>query len=198
MSLMTLEFIGLFVTLQDAMKQTQSLSQTQTPEPGDIDLVSTWLRLDLPRLIAGVLAGVFAGIVMVAFAGVLCKMAGWELLLPLKVPALAVLGNEATELGMNPKALIVGFVVHSMVTGLLGGVYAHFTQTNKLLPLLGAGFVWGTFSWIFIFNLFTKSFLEVRTLDLPAGPAFFVHLVFGFSLASISYFDQIVCGRVRD
>ncbi len=180
------------------MKNSLSQNAGTAHEPGDMDLVSTWLRFDLPRLIAGAMAGVFAGVVMLVVAGLLCRVAGLDPLLPVKVPASPILGNDATAFGFQMPALITGFVVHSMVCGLLGTVYAHFTQTNKLLPLLGAGFVWGTFSWIFIFNLFTKSFIEVRTLDLPAGPAFFVHLAFGFSLASISYFDRFVCGRVRD
>jgi len=176
----------------------KSFTQTgASHEPGEMDLVAIWLRFDLPRLISGAMAGVFAGIIMLIFAGILCKLGGLDPLLPVKVPATTLFGGEATALGFHAKYIVTGFIIHSMVTGLLGIVYGHFTQTNRTLPLLGAGFVWGTFSWIFIFNLFTKSFLAVRTLELPAGPAFFVHLAFGLSLVSISYFDEIVCGRVR-
>jgi len=57
--------------------------------------------------------------------------------------------------------------------------------------------MWGTLSWIFINNLFVPSFLNVREIELPNGPAFFVLLVFGLLLASLKIFDRIICGRTR-
>ena len=175
----------------------QEKSKSILPEDGDFNLVALWLKFDLPRLIAGLLAGLFAGVVMAIAAGVFAKLGGEEFLYPVKIAASPILGLEATAYGMNLGPIILGFIVHETICGVLGMVYAHFTKTNELLPLLAAGFVWGTFSWVFIQNLFVRSFIEVRTADLPSGIAFFVLLIFGFSLSSIRIFDRIVCGKVR-
>ncbi|RYZ68937.1 MAG: hypothetical protein EOP09_08615, partial [Proteobacteria bacterium] len=171
--------------------------QNQTPRPvvaeeeGDFNLVEIWLQFDLPRLIAGFMAGLFAGVVMAVFAGILAVLGGYEFLYPVKIAAAPFLGNVATATGFSG-AVILGFIVHEVICGVLGMVYSHFTKTNKILPLLGAGFMWGTFSWVFIQNLFVRSFQDVMTAELPSGAAFFVLLVFGFSLSSIRVFDRMV------
>jgi hypothetical protein len=175
----------------------QENSKSLVPEDGDFNLIEMWLQFDLPRLIAGLFAGLFAGVVMAAAAGVFATIGGYEFLYPVKIAAAPFLGNEATALGMNLGPIVLGFIVHEVICAALGMVYAHFTKTNQLLPLLGAGFMWGTFSWVFIQNLFVRSFIDVRTADLPSGIAFFVLLIFGFSLSSIRVFDRIVCGKIR-
>ncbi len=162
-----------------------------------MDLVATWLVFDLPRTIAGAMAGIFAGLVAWVFAGALATLGGLEFWYPFKVPALTLLGGDAMRYGVTA-AIGIGTIIHCAICAVLGMVYAHFVKTNKWAPLLGAGFMWGTFSWIFINNLFIRSFQSVRELDLPNGAAFFVLLVFGFSLASLRIFDRIVCGRARD
>jgi hypothetical protein len=161
-----------------------------------MDLVATWLIFDLPRTIAGAMAGVFAGLVALVFAGLLATLGGLEFWYPMKIAAAPMMKNDAMTIGFT-SAVILGLIVTSVICAVLGMVYAHFTKTNKLLPLLGAGFMWGTFSWIFINNLFVKSFQNVKELDIPAGPAFFIYLVFGFSLVSIRLFDRVICGRAR-
>ena len=161
-----------------------------------MDLVATWLVFDLPRTIAGAIAGVFAGIVAWTFAGLLAKSGGYEFWFPFKVPAAVVLGRDAMTYGMT-SAIVVGTLIHSLICALLGMVYSHFVKSNKNSALLGAGFMWGTFSWVFINNLFVRSFLNIRELELPNGAAFFILLVFGFSLASLKIFDRIICGRAR-
>ena len=165
-------------------------------EEGEMNLVAIWLTFDLPRTIAGVMAGIFAGIVAWVFGGIIAMSAGMEFWVPFKLAATPIMGATAMNYGFNA-AIIVGLIVHSALCGVLGGVYAHFTKTNKTLPLLGAGFMWGTFSWIFIQNLFVRSFLDVRTYAIPSGVAFFVLLVFGLSLVSIKFFDRLVCGKTR-
>jgi hypothetical protein len=115
---------------------------------------------------------------------------GLEAFYPVKIPAIPLLGAEAMVLGPQLSALVTGLAVHLLLSAVLGIAYAHFTVTNTLLPLLGAGFVWGTFSWIFIFNLFIQSFTEINALQLPRGPALFVCLAFGFALSSVRWFDR--------
>jgi hypothetical protein len=180
-----------------ATNQATPTSSSVPPfEEGDIDLVATWLVFDLPRTIAGAIAGIFAGLVAWTFAGFLAKSGGYEFWFPFKIPAAVVMGRDALTYGMT-SAIVVGTVIHSTICAVLGMVYSHFVKSNRPIALLGAGFMWGTFSWIFINNLFVRSFLNVREMELPNGPAFFILLVFGFSLASLKVFDRIICGRSR-
>lgn len=167
---------------------TQSIQH----EDGDIDLVAMWLKYDRTRLVAGAMGGLTAGLVALAFAMILASIGGYEFWMPAKFPALPFLGNEATAFGFNIKALAVGVFVHELLAMILGMVYAHFTVTNSLLPLLGAGFVWGTFSWIFIFCLYVQSFREISAMQLSRGAALFVMLVYGFSLVSVGTFDKML------
>jgi hypothetical protein len=159
----------------------------------DMDIVAIWLRKDPKRWVAGILAGAFAGVLALAFACVLAKIGGMEILFPIKVAAVPILGNEATAYGMTP-AVLIGFVIHELLCMFLGFVYAHFTGTNELPTLLGAGFTWGVFSWIFIFNLFVQSFADIQALHLSKGAGFFVMLVFGLSLTSTAFFDRMIRG----
>ena len=161
-------------------------------EEGDINLIELWITFDFPRIAAGAVTGIFAGLVAWTFAGVIAASAGLEFWYPFKIAATPLLGNSAMNFGMSG-AVFVGLTVHCGLCAVLGMVFSHFVKTNKLVPLLGAGFMWGTFSWVFIQNLFVRSFLDVRTADIPSGIAFFVLLVFGFSLASIRIFDGIFC-----
>ena len=172
------------------------MNHTEHTHDEDYNLVETWLTFDLPRIIAGVMSGIFAGIVAAVFGGLLYTLAGQEFWIPLKVAAAPILGNHAFNYGFGG-AVILGLIVHSIICAVLGGIYAHFIKTNHLPALLGGGFMWGTFSWVFIQNLFVRSFQDVMTADIPSGPAFFVLLVFGFSLSSIKVFDRIVCGKTR-
>jgi hypothetical protein len=165
-------------------------------EEGDINIVTSWLIFDLPRTIAGAMAGVFAGLVAWTFAGFLAKAGGYEFWYPFKIPATIILGRDALTSGMT-SAVVIGTIVHSIICAVLGMVYSHFVKSNRIDALLGAGFMWGTFSWVFINNLFVRSILNVRELELPNGPAFFVLLVFGFSLATLKIFDRLICGRTR-
>jgi hypothetical protein len=166
-----------------------------TMETEDVNLVETWLKKDTQRWMAGIAAGLFAGLVMLAFAGLMSVVAGMEFWFPIKVSALPFLGNGATEYGMILPNILVGLIVTEVICAILGLIYAHFTATNALPSLLGAGLVWAAFSWIFIFNLFVQSFRPVLNARLPSGAAFPVMLVFGISLTSVAFFDKMIRGN---
>ncbi len=180
-------------TSQSSSAPTHSVPQ----EEGEMDLVALWLIFDLPRTIAGAISGITAGMIAMVFAAVLAKSGGYEFWYPFKIPAAPLLGNDALTYGMTP-AIFVGTAVHSVICAVLGMVFSHFVKWNKMSALLACGFMWGTFSWIFINNLFVNSFQNIRELSIPKGPAFFVLLVFGFSLSTLKIFDRMICGRARD
>ncbi len=156
----------------------------------ETNIVEIWLRRDSVRWMAGALAGAFAGLVAMAFAMILAVAAGHELWFPIKVAALPILGNDATAVGLTLGSIVVGLAAHQLLCIFLGVVFAHFTGTNSLAPLLGVGLVWGIFGWIFINNLFSRSFPAIRAAELSVGAAFFVWIVYGLSLTSVSFFDR--------
>jgi hypothetical protein len=162
-------------------------------EPGEEDIVALWLRKDPVRWVAGIAAGIVAGVFSLVFAMILSKMNGLDLFYAARIPALPVLGSTAMEY-TNSMGILVGVAVHLLICSVLGFVYAHFTGTNAMTRLLGAGLVWGLFSWIFITNLFAMSFTDVAAVGYSRGAGLFVNLVFGLSLTSVAFFDQAFRG----
>ena len=94
-------------------------------------------------------------------------------------------------------SIVVGLVSFEMLCAFLGAVFAHFVFSNASGPLLGMGFTWGAFSWIFINNLFSPSFLDVRAANISRGAAFGFWMVFGLSLTSVAFFDRVLRGNKR-
>ena len=158
----------------------------------DLDVVAIWLRKDPARWIAGIFAGAFAGLVAIVFAMFLCKLGGMDPWSPIKVGAIPLMGGDAMELGVHMKFIVTGLITELALAAWLGFCYAHFTGAGASPKvLLGASFTWGCFSWIFIFCLYIQSFTEIKVLMLPKGPAFFIMMVYGLSLASVSFFDRM-------
>ena len=155
-------------------------------------LVETWLQKDPIRWISGALAGAFGGAMYLLFRIVVEGMTGPDLWAPLKFAGLPFLGQDALEYGFQVKQIFVGVLAHEGLCVFLGVVFAHFTRTNKVHYLLGMGFTWAAFSWVFINNLFTPSFRAVFIAKGPESTAFLACLVFGFSLASVAVFDRIL------
>lgn len=166
----------------------------QIDTTGDINIVALWLRKDTTRWTAGILGGLMAGAVAMAFAMILSSIGGREFWYPAKLMAAIVSGPEATALGAHFGAILGGFVVFEILCAFFGFVYAHFTVTNHLPALLGMGLVWAAFSWIFIWNLFLHSFKVIFNASLPSVAALAVCLVYGLALTSVSFFDRAMRG----
>ncbi len=154
------------------------------------NLVEKWLRRDPVRWIAGGMAGVFAGAVAMGLAMVLASCAGMEIWFPVKLIGTVLLGASATEMGGAAGGIVAGSMVIGVLGALLGFVFSHFTYTNSIKALLAMGLVWGTFSWIFIWNLFLPSFKTIFAAQIPAGPVLPVCLIFGLALSSVAFFDR--------
>jgi len=161
------------------------------------NLVEVWLRRDPVRWLSGGLAGLLAGAVAMAVAMGIATSFGFELWFPVKLVGTIALGPTATEMGTNMKSVYVGGSIIEGLCLFLGVIFAHFTGTNNLVALLSMGLVWGTFSWIFIWNLFLQSFRPIFAAQIPSGPVFPVCLAFGLSLASVAFFDFIFRGKRR-
>src|SRR4051794_9245062 len=92
----------------------------------DMNLVEMWTRKDPTRWVAGILAGLFAGLVSLVAAGLVSSAAGYEFWFAPKLAATIVLGGKATYTGMNPVSIGVGVVLYEVVAAFLGFAYAHF------------------------------------------------------------------------
>ena len=160
----------------------------------DRDIVSMWLKIDPKRIIAGLLAGLFAAALSAAFAAVFAKFLGADPQFPIRFAAIPWMGENAMRFD-NGMAIGVGLLTHTALCCFLGVIYAHFTAINAMPALLGAGMMWGTFSWIFISCLFVQSFRDIAALELPKGVFFPINIVFGLALASTGFFDRQLRGR---
>ncbi len=160
----------------------------------EYNLVEVWLRKDPIRWISGGLAGLFAGIVAMGLAMFIASSVGMESWFPVKLISTVALGPSATEIG-NMKAVLVGGFIFEALCLFLGIIYAHFTGTNFLGALIPMGLVWGTFSWIFIWNLFMQSFKPIFAAQISSAVAFPVCITFGLALSSVAFFDQKLRGK---
>ncbi len=164
----------------------------------DLNVVELWTTPDLPRVIAGILAGCFAAFVMSVCAAIFAKSAGMEFTFPWKFAGTLIVGGEGTEFGNSGLgfiSILSGAVLIEIVGGFLGAVFAHFVKTNHKPSLAWMGIVWALFSWIFIWNLFLQSFATIRWAQISAGAAFPITIAFGLALVSVAFFDSIVRGR---
>lgn len=160
----------------------------------EFPLVEMWLKKNPVRWVAGVLAGFFAGAVMLGFAMVLSSLGGLDFWYPVRIFATVILGPDAMAYGAGPQTLAVGFIFAEFLCGFLGFVYAHFTGNNHFPSLLGIGVTWALFSWIFINNLFSPSIRAIYVMEVHQGAALFVWLVFGLALTSVAFFDRVLRG----
>lgn len=156
---------------------------------GEYPVLKLWGTLRPKRLLAGLFAGWVAGIMMFLFGVVVCMFAGLDLLMPIKVAAIPVVGAEALRIGMT-SAVLVGILFQATLMGFLGAAYAHFTGFNHVKALFPMGLTWGIFGWVFIHSLMFKSFIDYRTAGLHDGVMFFAWIVYGVSLMSVMFFDR--------
>ncbi len=157
--------------------------------PGEYNVVELWAKFRAERLKAGVLAGIFAGVMMQIFGMVYCLVKGQDITKPMRISALPILGNAALQFG-NSSGIVVGLIMFFLLAVVLGTTYAHFTGTNHKWNRFGVGLTWGAYSWIFITCLFSPAFRAYEEAQIPRAPMFFAWLVFGISLMSVAWFDK--------
>ena len=163
------------------------------PQDNDINLVALWTSVDKVRWAAGIVSGAIAGAIAMAVGGVISVSHGLEFIFPVKLMGTVLLGNTATAYG-NSAGFVAGVVVMGFLSMLWGFVYGHFVRSNSLGALLGMGFTWSAFSWIFIWNLFLHSVKAISASEVPSTAAAAVCLGYGFGMAVIAIVDPIFRG----
>jgi hypothetical protein len=164
---------------------------THAEVENDYNIVALWTSVDVTRWIAGVIAGVIAGCIAATVAGMIATSQGYEFLFPVKLLGTALLGREATAYG-NVAGLLAGIIVWGVFTVGWGFVFGHFVRTNHFFSLLGMGFTWGVFSWVFTWNLYLHSVKAISASNIPPGPAFAVCLAYGFGMMTIGLVDKAI------
>jgi hypothetical protein len=162
----------------------------------EVSLVGPWLKADPARWMAGIAGGALAGLIATGVACLLAKGSGLGAGFPMRLMATPIFGNAATQIG-NSTATVAGFVVIEALAAFFGFVYAHFVRASTIGGLLSMGVVWALFSWVFIFNLFMPAFKPFFWAGIPQSATFLVTLVYGISLTSVGFFDQIFRGKAR-
>jgi hypothetical protein len=156
--------------------------------PGEYNVVELWTKFRGARIRAGIMAGIFAGVMMQLFGVAYCAVKGMDLAMPFKIAALPIIGRDALAFGSVP-GLVVGLIMFYVLMSFLGAVYAHFTGNNHTGVRFGIGITWGAWGWVFITCLFSPSFQAYNEADIPRGVMFFAWMVYGISLMSVKWFD---------
>jgi len=155
----------------------------------DMNIVALWLRKDPKRWILGGLIGFVAGLISMAVGGGIASYYGLQASFPIKLLGTPIIGASATEF-TSSSGFIAGFAVYSFICIFWGVLYGHFVASAKFANLLAMGLVWGTFLWVFNWNLYLQSFKLIYAAQVDSRPAFAVCVVYGFSLALIGFLDR--------
>ena len=169
-----------------------SSSSPVLSDENDLDLVKVWLQTDPLRWIAGILGGLVAAALACLVAGLLARAHGMEFLFPVKLMATPIVGSAATEYTAPFSSILAGAIFIAVIGAFWGLVFGHFVFATRLLPLLGMGFTWGAFTWVFIWNLMLPSFRTIHDARISPAAAFLICMTFGLGMTSTAIFKKVV------
>jgi hypothetical protein len=133
-------------------------------------------------------AGVVAGIVMAMAAMVIAAIAGHGFWAPPRAITGTVFGAEYAGSGFAVGSVVVGMMLHMMLSAAFGVVYALLvglaTRTLATGPQVVAGMAWGLVLWAVNTFLIAPQLAggELLTEAMPAWTWLVVHLLFGAML----------------
>jgi hypothetical protein len=162
----------------------------------DVNVVALWTSVDGARWAAGLVSGWIAGVIAMAVAGLIAINHGYQFVFPVKLLGTCLLGAQATAYDSH-SGLMAGAAVCAFIFGLWGFVYGHFVRSNSLYSLLGMGFTWGAFLWIFDWNLILHSVKTISASEVPSGAAFATCMAYGFGMSVIAIVEPIFKGGRR-
>ena len=143
------------------------------------DISYIWTRVNKRWLASGFLAGLGAGLVMLAFAAFLSTNLAREISFPAKLIGAALFGGKAlaTDSIVGGTA---GLILHLTLSGFFGLVFAQFVlETSRKRVLIFLGALAGLAVWLFWSMMFMPSFNEAMFFFLPKLVSLLLHLVFG-------------------
>jgi hypothetical protein len=131
----------------------------------------------------GVVAGVFAGIVLSLY-GLLASIAsGLDPWLTLKVTATPFLGERALVGGFDAGAIALGFLVFFAVSILWGVIFGLLVYGASPGKTIFFGALFGVLVWVVMSSALLRALgLEDLAQRMPLGPAVLEHVIFGLAL----------------
>ncbi len=145
--------------------------------------------MDNDKLMKGVLPGIIAGYIFLAFAGA----GGW-----LTSVTMGEEGALVTEMsggmlgdigGMIGADAFIGFILHIIISAVIGAIYTGFAvqylsfSDNALVNIAVGGLIYGLIWWIIGGNIIAPAIAGGEVLQLSIGASFFGHIIFGHVLA---------------
>lgn len=175
---------------------SQYTASVQSSEDNDIDMIAIWLRKDPTRWIAGVITGIFAGVVGLIVSGIFAAAGGVrEFMFPFKVAALPFVGPTATAFDAGAGVILAGLLFTSLLCGFWGFVFSHFVWSKRAGTLLVMGLVWGSFSWIFWGNLYLQSIPSFHQAHISSAMMLPMCFGYGLALSALAVIDPMIRGK---
>lgn len=135
-----------------------------------------------------IVVGMVAGMAMAMFAMVVAALAGDGFWAPPRAIAASVFGTGHAGAGFVLGSVLAGVVIHMMMSGGFGIVYALFaglvTRTLSVGAQLMLGMAWGLILWAVNTALITPRLAggQLFTQAMPAWAWLVAHLMFGAAL----------------
>jgi len=163
-------------------------------EQAQEDISHIWSRFNIRWLLTGLIAGIGAGLVMLAVAALVSSVLSREFIYPAKLIGAALLGGSSLQIGSFAGGF-VGIVIHLVLSGFFGLVFAQFVlETSRRRILFLLSILAGLAVWLFWSMMFMPSFNETMLFLLPKTTSLFLHAVFGLSFGLLVIFLRpIVC-----
>jgi len=151
-------------------------------------MITTEQRFSRERIVAGVIAGLSAGIVMAAALMIYCGAVGLGFLHPVQIMSGTFYGEDAILGGVGPT--LVGLVTHLVGSAIFGVIFsALLPRTVTVGQAVGGGIAYGLAVWAFLtfIDLPLMNRIMSERINLMPGWWFASCLVFGACLGLTPY-----------
>lgn len=143
--------------------------------------------MDQQKMMRGIIPGVIAGYVFLAYVGAGAGPAG----MAEDGTVTNAMANGMIDMvgGMIGSGAFVGFILHIIISAVIGAVYTGFFQGmmpedgNPLVGIVVGGLIYGIIWWIVGGNIIMPIVAGGDILQLSIGPSFYGHVIFGHVLA---------------
>ena len=151
----------------------------------------------------GVVPGVIAGYVFLAYAGSgggLASVSMGEDGTLVTTAAMGMLDMVGDMIGADA---FIGFILHIIISIVIGALYTGvFTQYvnlgDRLVNIVVGGLIYGLIWWIIGGNIIMPAIAGGDVLQLSIGPSFYGHIIFGHVLAFIVVLRDAALGMGGD
>jgi hypothetical protein len=132
----------------------------------------------------GIVAGIVGGIALAVYLLLMAAFSGADAWPALKGASAPFMGERAFDPGFDLGAVILGVVLHFLVSIGWGVLFAVFAYGLGRGQTLAAGLGFGIVVWLVMFYLILPLFgMAEVTASVPIASAIFEHLLFGFFVA---------------